>query len=177
MLAFDTETTGLLRPSETALHLQPFMTEIYVCKFNDKFEIYDEFETLVKPPYPIPPEITKITGITDNDLKDAPAFIEIYDELSDFFLGETELYAHNCTFDAGVLMYELKRHDLEFKFPWPKKHICTVEASLPIKNKRMKLGDLHLLATGKELKNAHRAKNDVVGMVKCIKWLKENGFV
>jgi DNA polymerase-3 subunit alpha (Gram-positive type) len=177
MLAFDTETTGLLRPSASEEHLQPSIIEICVVKFDDSFEVIDVFESFVKPPVPISAEITKITNITENMVADAPNFIGIYDDLCKFFLGEQEIYAHNCSFDIDMLGNELARHGLVNKFPWPSKHVCTVEASFCIKNKRMRLGDLYKLATGREIQGAHRAKTDTMALVECIKWLKENGFI
>lgn len=177
MISFDLETTGLLKPDLCELHLQPFITEIYMCKFNWKGEILSEFETYVKPPVPIPPEVVEITGITNDTVSNAPKFIEIYDDLCEFVLGEKTIFAHNCSFDIGVLCVELQRKDLENRFPWPPNQICTVEASYPIKNKRLKLDDLHRMATGRGIENAHRAKNDVLAMVNCIIWLKEKGFI
>jgi DNA polymerase III subunit alpha, Gram-positive type len=176
MIGFDTETTGLARPSATEPHLQPFMIEIYAAKFNDDFEIVDEFEHLLKPTIPISEEITKITGITNDMVCNAPEFIEVYDDLCDFFLGETVVYAHNCTFDIGILKGELARHGLVTNFPWPKDQRCTVELSMPLENKRLTLGKLYKIATGKEIENAHRAKNDVLPMIECIRFLKENGL-
>jgi uncharacterized protein YrrD len=76
-----------------------------------------------------------------------------------------------------MLSVELLRHDLENRFPWPSNQVCTVEASYPIKNKRIKLGDLYSMATGKELKNSHRAKGDTLGLIEVILFLKENGFI
>ena len=171
MLAFDTETTGLLRPSATDLYLQPYIIEIYVCKFDDEFTVVDSFHSLVKPPVPISEEITKITGIDNEMVRNAPTFIGIYHDLCDFFAGEKTIFAHNCTFDVNMLRNELARHGLQYKFPWPQEHICTVEASMPILNKRIKLLDLYKMATGKEMENAHRAEDDVRAMVKCIEWL------
>ena len=177
MLAFDTETTDLLKPEATELCLQPFIIEIYIAKFNHDFEIIDEFETFVKPPLPIPEHITKINGITDEMVKNAPSFVQIFDDLCDFVLGEKTIFAHNASFDLCMFEVEMRRMGTATQFPWPPNQICTVEASFPINNKRMKLGDLHKLATGTELLNAHRAKNDVLGMIRCIKWLKEKELV
>jgi DNA polymerase III epsilon subunit family exonuclease len=176
-IAFDTETTGLLRPELTELYMQPSITEIYIAKFDDDFKIVDEFETYLKPLAPISEEVTKITGITNEMVKDAPEFIEIYDSLCDFVEGEQAIFAHNASFDIGMLYNELRRIDKVTKFPWPRRHYCTVELSFPIKNKRMKLGDLYKLANdGKEFENAHRAKDDTIGLISCIKWLVENEF-
>ncbi len=178
MIAFDTETTGLLLPSATDLHLQPYIIEIYAIKFDADFKPYGEFYSRVKPPVPIPPKITQITGLADADVKHSPSFVQIYDDLSDFFRGEKTVFAHNCSFDIGMLRNELQRYGWEYKFPWPSNHVCTVEASHPIKNRRMRLSELHELATGlPEIQNAHRAKDDVLALVKCIMWLAKNGFV
>lgn len=177
MLAFDTETTGLLKPDLCELWLQPHITEIYIAKFDWKGVIIDEFETYLKPPVPIPDDVIEITGITNEMVADAPKFIQIYDSLCDFVRGEKTIFAHNCSFDIGMLCVELQRHDLENKFPWPSNQICTVEASFPIKNKRMKLGDLYYMATGTKLEGSHRARQDVLGMIEVILFLNKNGFI
>lgn len=177
MLGFDTETTGLLRPEATEIHLQPYITEIYIAKFDNSFNVTDSFHRLVKPPVPISAEITRITGIDDETLKDAPSFIGIYDDLCEFVKGESTIFAHNCSFDISMLANELRRYDMLLKFPWPKNHMCTVELSMPIRNKRFALGALYEFCTGKQIEGAHRAKNDVDAMIECIKWLKENGFL
>jgi len=178
LIALDTETTGLLRPSATEVHLQPFMIEICAIKFNEDFELLDKYTTFVKPPLPIPDEIIKITNITNEMVAKAPSFPLIYDDLCDFFLGEDTMIAHNCAFDAMIIAHELERIGMERKFPWPKNQICTVEASFPIKNKRLNLRSLYEIATGNsEFPNAHRAEADVLAMVECIKFLKENQFI
>ena len=176
MIAFDTETTGLLKPDVTNINLQPHIIEIYLCKFNYDGKIIDEFETYLKPPIPLPEIITKITGIEERDLKNAPTFIEIYDDLSNFVLGETEIFAHNCSFDIGMVSNELKRVELENRFPWPMHHRCTVELSYPIKNRRLKLEQLFKIATGRDMTDQHRAKFDVLATVECIIWLKKNNL-
>lgn len=178
MIILDTETTGLLHPDASDITKQPYITEFYGIKVTNDFDFVDEIESFVKPPVPIPPEVVNITGITEEMVADAPSFIDLYNDLSNFFLGETIVVAHNAPFDIGVLKWELTRYDLEFHFPWPKRHICTVEGSRHIKNKRLKLRDLHELATGRKHEDgAHRAKQDVMALVRSFKWLVEEGHV
>lgn len=176
-LAFDLETTGLLKPDACELHYQPFITEIYICEFDWNGDIISEFETFVKPLLPIPENVTKITGITNDHVKDAPRFIEIVDELAEFVLGHDAIFAHNCSYDINVLRFELARHDLQYRFPWPPNQICTVEATKAIKNRRMTLSELYKMATGCDLQNSHRAGNDVRGMVEAIVKLRAEGLV
>lgn len=181
-IVFDTETTGLEKPEPVELYKHPFMIEIYCQKIrfdkDNDIIILGEFESLVKPPVPVSDKITEITSITNDMLRKAPTFIEIYDELCRFFLGTTYMVAHNCSFDMGIIRDELKRHDKEYHFPWPKEHICTVERTECITNKRLNLKTLYQIATGKDsFPNAHRAKGDVIPLVEILPWLKENNFL
>ena len=177
MIFGDTETTGLLRPDAITMNLQPFITEIYFVKLSEDFQFVDEINTFVKPPIPIPDHITKLTGITDEHVEKAPTFLELYERLVDFFIGERVAVGHNISFDLGMLYCELARKNLEYKFPWPQEWICTVEKSLPIQNKRLRLSQLHELATGKPHENAHRAKEDTFAVIRCYLWLKEQGLI
>lgn len=170
-ILMDAETTGLLRPSERPLSEQPFITEIYLLKKQGKKS--SRYHSMVKPPIPIPEECIEITGITDDMVKDAPSFAEIYYYISKFFLGTHRLVAHNVTFDSGVLEYELKRIDRVTKFPWPPEHYCTVEESFHIKGRRLKLSELHIIATDVDFKGAHRAKEDVEALERCYNYLQE----
>lgn len=174
----DTETTGLLEPEACDKNFQPYITEIYGCVLDKDFNMITEIDTFVKPPVPIPDFITKITGISDYTVRNAPKFIEIFDELYDVAKQSDVFVAHNAAFDHGVIKHELERHDMEFKFPWWREQICTVEASMPIQNKRLRLTALHQLATGKpHFNGAHRAKPDVMALVRCFIWLKKRGFI
>ncbi len=178
MIFIDTETTGLLKPAASLLTNQPFIIEICCIQLDDNGEYIGQVDTLIKPPIPIPEEVIKISGITDEMVVDSPTFIEIYDDLCNLFLGETKLIAHNAPFDIGVLKYELERHDKEFKFPWPRWHICTVEKSMPIKNKRLKLVQLHKMATGRDqIDGAHRAANDVHALIRSYRYLVDKGLI
>jgi len=168
---FDTETTGLLQAEGNDLSVQPHIIEIYAVQINDNGEIVNEIETFVKPPIPIPKFITKITGITDQDVENAPIFLEAYGQILPVFWKSHTVIAHNLTFDEGMLVNELKRIGKEFSFPYPPTKFCTIEQSMHIKGYRLKNGELYKIATGKELVNAHRAKSDVMAMYESYKFL------
>lgn len=178
MIFIDTETTGFLKPNAVELSMQPFMTEICITRLDNNFDLVGEFESFIKPPIPIPPEVTDITGISDDTVRDAPSFIGIFDNLVNIFLGEKVLIAHNAPFDVGVLAFELMRYDMQHRFPWASVHHCTVEISMPIRDKYLSLKILHEIATGTQhLEGAHRAKNDVYALIRCYKWLVEHDYV
>jgi DNA polymerase III epsilon subunit-like protein len=172
-LLFDTETTGLLKSDSNKIEEQPYITEFYACKIDEDYNIIGEFETFIKPPIPISREITKITGISEVDLKDAPKFSEVYSDLAEFFIGVDEMIAHNLPFDRSMVANELVRVNKLINFPWPIKHICTVEMSMGIEQRRINLNTLHQYATGKDIIGAHRAKTDVMALVRGYHWLME----
>lgn len=175
IILYDTETTGLLKPEGTALNLQPHIIEFFGITIDDqRKKVRKKFHTLVKPPIPISEKITKITGITNEMVADAPVFTEVYQNLTRFFFGCHTLVAHNAPFDIGMIANELRRLDKLLKFPWPPIHYCTVEQSMWIKGHRLKLQKLYEIATGKpEIEGAHRAEDDTMALFECYKWLKE----
>jgi len=175
-ILFDNETTGLLKPEINELSAQPYITEIHCTKIDEDFNMIGEYGTLVKPPVPIPSFLEDKIGITNEMVKDAPAFIDIWEDLADFFLGAEMMIAHNLAFDRSMVANELLRIERVLNFPWPKIHLCTVEASMPIEQRRITLTNLHTIATGKPFEGAHRAKEDVHALVRCYHYLTEKGL-
>lgn len=174
-ICIDTETTGLLKPSPAPLSSQPQIIELCAIKFDDDGIEQAAFLRRFAIDGSLPPIITKITGITDNDLFGCKRFKDHHEEIVDFFKDTDTLVAHNATFDMGMLRNELLRISGEayHDFPWPKKRFCTVEKSIHLKGYRLKLEELYKMATGKEHIGGHRAKNDVLATIDCYKWLHE----
>lgn len=172
-IIFDTETTGLLKPSANTLEAQPYITEIFCYKVehdgSGNIEIIGEFESLLKVPVPLSETITKITGLTDADLADQPTFGEIFDNLALFFTGVDRIVAHNLSFDSSMLANECHRIGKVLKFPWPREHVCTVEKSMHIEQRRMNLTNLHKHFFNEGFPDAHRAKNDVIPLLRVYK--------
>ena len=177
IIVLDLESTGLCHPIPTNIDFQPFMTEIYACKLDENFNFLGEIEFLIKPPLPVTKEITKITGITNDMLKDEPPFFSRYKAIRDFFVGADIVVGQNINYDINVLHYELMRHDLDKKFCWPERHICTIESSMHYKNKRLKLQLLHEHLFGEGFKDAHRARNDVMATTRCFVEMVKRGDI
>ena len=104
-VVFDLETTGLDLMNNG-------ITEIGAVKI-EKGVITEQFTTLVKPDYHISAEITKITGITYEMVKDAPKISTVIPDFMKFIEGAI-LVAHNAEFDmkfikrfAGAEEYEI----------------------------------------------------------------------
>lgn len=87
-------------------------------------DIIEEFQTLVNPGSGIPQWITRLTGITPNDLMQAPYFADIARQLYEFMDG-CVFVAHNVLFDYSFLKREFAALDIVFK----PKLFCTVKMS------------------------------------------------
>ncbi|MBQ8197203.1 MAG: 3'-5' exoribonuclease [Clostridia bacterium] len=93
-VVFDVETTGTDVMNEG-------ITEIGAVKIvNGK--IVEQFTSLIKPDYPISAEITALTGIDENLVKDSPKISAVMPDFIKFIDGAT-LVAHNAEFDTKFL--------------------------------------------------------------------------
>lgn len=146
----DTETTGLLLPQAAPLDAQPYIVEL--CILSDDLE----YHTYVKPPIAIPPEVTRIHGITDAMVATAPSFAEIANIVANFVIGQT-LRAYNASFDQNVLRYEFMR--LGHVLPPARWHDPMHDAQMDT-GKRWKQADLYAALTGQKMVNAHSALAD-----------------
>jgi len=178
MIFLDFETTGLCGPLALPLEKQPHITEATLAIVDE--ESWKELKResfLINPLVPIPMEVTKGTGITDAMVKSLPSFNYRYATFCEMFCGQKLSVAHNCAFEMQLLEFELRRIGRQFHFPWTQNRLCTVEASLPIKSHRLKLGELHELATGKPFKGAHRTDADVTALITVTRWLLKQRLV
>ena len=94
----DIETTGL----SASYHK---ITEIAALKSDGK-RITKEFSSLVNPESRIPRFITRLTGIDNEMVKNAPKIDEVIKNFHSF-LGDSTFVAHNATFDYKFLDYAL----------------------------------------------------------------------
>jgi DNA polymerase III epsilon subunit len=71
-------------------------------------EILDTYQALVNPQRPISPGASRVNGLRDADVCDAPVFAEIAEEVLTRIDGAV-LVCHNAPFDLGFLDAELSR--------------------------------------------------------------------
>ncbi len=99
-VALDVETTGLDFKHDRVI-------EVGAVRFvNGKPEA--EFSTFVNAGAPIPDHITRLTHITDDDVRSAPRFTDIAVRLLEF-IGTLPLCGHQADFDLNFINEELKR--------------------------------------------------------------------
>lgn len=166
-VVFDLETTGLNADKDK-------ITEIGAVKIKNGV-IIDTFSSFVNPEIPIPDFITKLTGITDDMVKDLPVIDVVLPEFLKF-VGAAPMVAHNASFDMGFVKHNARALEIEvtncvidtlqlcrYMFPDLGRHKLNVVAK-------------HL---GVSLENHHRAVDDSKAageiLIKCFDILKEKG--
>ncbi len=147
---YDTETTGLKPDKDRIIEIAAFDPELNrtFCKF-------------INPQIPIPEVSTKISGITDEMVKDGQTFAIVGKEFFEFCSGDVILIAHNNDrFDKIFLEEESKRSLIKmpnYKYIdtllWAKKY----RPDLP-KHSLQYLREIYEIKAN----NAHRALDDVV---------------
>ncbi len=85
--------------------------------------VVQDYSSLVDPEQPFDWYNTRLTGINEETVFDAPAFPELWREIEPV-MSSGILVAHNASFDIGVLRRCLESYELEWK-PYVR-GICTV---------------------------------------------------
>jgi len=163
----DVETTGLSARNNHVI-------EIGIVKVQD-LKIAGKFQSLINPGCKIPYFITQFTGITDEDIIDAPFFSELADKIENV-IGDSVISAHNLSFDDSFLKYEFFRTGKE---PLSNHKICTLKLARRL-YPSLKSKSLASITQYLRLKNsnAHRALADADvtarALIKMIKKLKKD---
>jgi len=112
----DIETTG-------GMFKRDKITEIAIV-IHDGNKIIEQFSSLVNPQRSIPPEITRITGITSEMVLEAPKFYELAKKIVELLEGAI-FVAHNVRFDYTFIKNEFK----SLGYTFTKRQLCTVKLS------------------------------------------------
>jgi len=102
----DLETTGMSPASGGRI------CEVAVVQMQAG-EVLDTYCELVDPACPMPPEVTRIHGITDAMVRGKPRFYGVAPRLLSMLDG-TVVVCHNCPFDIPFLKSEFEREGLSF---------------------------------------------------------------
>ena len=108
-IIFDIETTGL-SPKTCGI------TQIGALKYKNG-EIIGEFSTFVDCGMPIPENIVRLTGITDDMVKGAPDEKEAVERFLEF-CGDRMLVAHNANFDISFIRRVADENSIPFDNPY-----------------------------------------------------------
>ncbi|MEL6626854.1 MAG: exonuclease domain-containing protein [Bacteroidota bacterium] len=144
------------------------ITEIAIIRYNGE-EVVDSFTSLVNPQMAIPPYITRITGIDNEMVKEAPKFYEVAKQIVEI-TQDTVFVAHNVRFDYSFIQKEFRQ--LAYTFTRPQ--LCTVKLSRKIipGHKSYSLGNI-CRELGIPNEARHRAWGDASATVKLLAHLLE----
>lgn len=152
----DLETTGLNSKKNA-------ITEVTAIQFKNGQEV-GKYSTLVKPTENISEEVTQITGITNDMVKDAPALVMVLSELANF-VGENPItVGHNVSFDIGFLHEKFEQEGMasfKSRFNITQAFCTKVLAQKAIPGLPSYQGVVVATACGVVNPNPHRAEADV----------------
>ena len=149
LIVFDLETTGLDFIRDRIIQIS------YIKVSPDGTE---ERENLfVNPEKPIPHEVVELTGITNDDVKDAPTFKTLAPQLSEKFKGCDFAGYNSNHFDIPMLAEEFLRAGIDFDFS----KVRLIDAQTIFhKMERRNLAAAYKFYCGKNLEDAHTAEAD-----------------
>ncbi len=157
----DWETTGLTLHPQAALNQQPRAIE-FAGIITDGEVIFDELEFICNPGIEIEPIITKITGLTNDDLATKKYFGAYAETLTGHFAQADCAISHNLSFDRAIARIEAEHMGVTLaEFSWPHLEACTVEQTFHMFGRRMKLSELYEIKFGK-YEQKHRAMDDLM---------------
>lgn len=148
------------------------ITEIALIRVEEG-EVVEEYTTLINPGSPIPYWITRLTGITNDDLVDAPYFDEVAGEIARILDGAI-FVAHNVRFDFSFVKRQLEAVGYTFR----PKLFCTVRMSRALypENKGHSLEKI-IARHGISVDDRHRAYADAKAIYDFTKLaIEEKGF-
>lgn len=108
LVVFDLETTGLDLVKDRVIQIS------YIKVFPDGREERKNY--FVNPGKPIPQEVTDLTGISNDDIKDSPTFKELSSLLYNDFKGCDFAGFNSNHFDIPMLAEEFLRAGVDFDF-------------------------------------------------------------
>ena len=168
LAVIDAETTGLPLHPSVDIDKQPYIIEFAARVVTEK-GLEDEFiEFLCDPGIPLENVITKITGLTDADLKGEKPFAYYFQTLEHFFRSCDGIVAHNLPFDSYMLWLEVQRANWEEHWVWPSIRVCTSQLFEPTFGYRPKLVALYEYITGEKYKQTHRALDDADALAEIV---------
>ena len=152
LIVFDLETTGLDFIRDRIIQIS------YIKVSPDGTE--ERENIFVTPEKPIPHEVVELTGITDDDVKDAPTFKTLAPQLSEKFKGCDFAGYNSNHFDIPMLAEEFLRAGIDFDFS----KVRLIDAQTIFhKMERRNLAAAYKFYCGRKMEDdftAHRADED-----------------
>ena len=172
LVIFDTETTGLKFSQDEIIEFSAVVLE----QRDGEPVVIQEYDQLItlSPGSFVPPRIQKMTGITDQDIRQrGVSKTRVCRDIAEMFQGNTLLMAYNAHFDLSFLFYMLLRDGdpciLKGK---DKVDLLTVykdRHSYPHKL----CNAIEVYGLSGKVVNSHRAIDDVLATVEVLKAMEQ----
>ena len=107
-VVIDIETTGLDPKRDRVVSIAIIRSDFADLKRNSDRVEAKVMDAMVHPQRRIPPEASRVNGITDEDVADKAPFAETAPLLRDF-IGERPIIGHNISFDKKFMNAEFRR--------------------------------------------------------------------
>ncbi len=130
----------------------------------DRNEIGDCYSTLVDPGIPIPPWITRLTGISRYLLRGSPSFAEVCGEIGERLSGRV-FVAHSAEYDWDFLSAEMSREGIHLPSG---RRLCTVRLARKILGLDRCGLDSVAEYYGVEIPGRHRAQGDALATAQIL---------
>src|SRR5690554_318933 len=158
LCVFDIESTGL----DVSLDR---IVEISILKISPQEE-QSSLTLRINPEIDISKESSEIHGITNDDVKNAPTFKEVANQIAEF-IGSADLAGYNSNkFDIPMLAEEFLR--VEHDFDMRKRKFIDVQ-NIFHKMEQRTLVAAYKFYCNKDLSNAHSAEADVIATYEVLK--------
>ncbi len=158
LVIFDLETTGINIAFDR-------IVELSALKVHPDGQ--EEWLTLrINPGIPISPEATKIHGITDADVANAPHFKDVARKIASFLEGCDLAGFNSMKFDIPVLCEEFLRVNVDFN---PARHRYVDVQVIFHKKEQRTLSAAYKFYCDRELENAHSARADTAATYEILK--------
>lgn len=161
MIAFDVETTGKNAEIDQVI-------EISMCLYDSGEE--KKYHSLIKPHVPISPGAERVHGISMDDLRDAPSFSEVAEEIMKFLNLADVIVGYNVRFDIRFVEKEFSRIGKTIQLD-EKLVVDPLRIWQAMEPRRLE--DAHVRFVGSEMENAHSAEADVQAAVRVLRGIRE----
>jgi DNA polymerase-3 subunit epsilon len=158
LVIFDLETTGVNIAYDrivelSALKVHPGRQEEWL-------------SMRINPGIPISPEATKVHGITDADVANAPHFKDVAKKISSFLEGSDLAGFNSMKFDIPILCEEFLRVNVDFN---PARHRYVDVQVIFHKKEQRTLSAAYKFYCDMELENAHSSRADTAATYEILK--------
>jgi DNA polymerase-3 subunit epsilon len=157
LATFDIETTGLNIVTDRIVE---------ICIVRENTDGSQDIKTMrLNPTIPIPPFVTAIHGITDEDVKDCPTFTDVAKQLNHFF-DNCDIAGYNSNkFDVPFLVEEFIRAGIEFNLSG-RRFVDVQNIFHKMESRTLKAA--YKFYCQKEIVNAHSAEADTLATLEVL---------